>query len=56
VAVAAFLDGAIAFGRISELIDGVLDAHVTAPATTLDAVREADRWARDRARTLLGRS
>jgi len=50
VAVAAFLDGQIPFGRISEIIERVLDAHHPTPATTLEAVREADRWARGRAR------
>jgi 1-deoxy-D-xylulose-5-phosphate reductoisomerase len=52
-AVAAFLAGLIPFGRISEVIEGVLDSHAPAPATSLDAVREADRSARVRARELL---
>ncbi|MEO7984939.1 MAG: 1-deoxy-D-xylulose-5-phosphate reductoisomerase [Gemmatimonadales bacterium] len=56
VAVAAFLGGAIPFGRISEVIEGVLDAHVSAPATGLGAVREADRWARARAGELVSRT
>jgi len=54
-AVTAFLAGRIAFGRISEVIDGVLDWHTPASATSLDAVREADRSARVRALELLGR-
>ena len=33
VAVAAFLDGAVTFGRISEIIERVLDAHTPAPAS-----------------------
>jgi 1-deoxy-D-xylulose-5-phosphate reductoisomerase len=49
VAVAAFLDGRVPFGRISEIIERVLDDHLPAPATALAAVREADRWARERA-------
>jgi 1-deoxy-D-xylulose-5-phosphate reductoisomerase len=49
-AVAAFLAGAIPFGRISEIIETVLDAHAPAPAAAVEAVREADRWARERAR------
>jgi 1-deoxy-D-xylulose-5-phosphate reductoisomerase len=49
VAVAAFLDRRIPFGRISDTIHAVLDAHTVQPATALDAVREADRWARARA-------
>ncbi len=53
-AVAAFLAGTISFGRISEVIEGVLDAHMAAAASSLDAVREADREARACARKLLG--
>jgi 1-deoxy-D-xylulose-5-phosphate reductoisomerase len=49
MAVAAFLDGRIPFGRIPEVIERVLDEHVPAPASALEAVREADRWARERA-------
>ena len=52
-AVAAFLAGGMPFGRISEVIEAVLQSHPGASATTLDAVREADRWARARARRLL---
>ena len=51
-AVAAFLAGAVSFGRISEIIEQVLEAHAPAPATSVEAVREADRWARARAREL----
>ncbi|HEU5304970.1 MAG TPA: 1-deoxy-D-xylulose-5-phosphate reductoisomerase [Gemmatimonadales bacterium] len=50
VAVAAFLEGAIPFGRISETIERVLDAHETKPASSVEAVRAADRWAREQAR------
>jgi 1-deoxy-D-xylulose-5-phosphate reductoisomerase len=50
VAVAAFLAGEVSFGRISEIIEGVLDDHQPGPATSLAVVREADQWARDRAR------
>jgi 1-deoxy-D-xylulose-5-phosphate reductoisomerase len=49
VAVAAFLGGRIPFGRIADTIHATLDAHGVQPATALDAVREADRWARARA-------
>jgi 1-deoxy-D-xylulose-5-phosphate reductoisomerase len=52
-AVAAFLRGDIPFGRISDVIEGVLDGHSAGPATSIEAVREADRWARRQARTLL---
>jgi 1-deoxy-D-xylulose-5-phosphate reductoisomerase len=50
VAVAAFLDGAIPFGQISEVIERVLDAHIPAAASSVDAVRRADGWAREQAR------
>ncbi|HEU5042116.1 MAG TPA: 1-deoxy-D-xylulose-5-phosphate reductoisomerase [Gemmatimonadales bacterium] len=49
-AVAAFLAGGISFGRISEIIEQVLDAHAPTPAADVGVVREADRWARERAR------
>ena len=53
VAVAAFLDGAAPFGRIAEIIDRVLQAHHPSPAASVEVVREADRWARGRARDLV---
>ena len=56
VAVAAFLEGQMPFGRISEIIERVLDDHAPAPATALSVVREADRWARARARDYVSRS
>jgi 1-deoxy-D-xylulose-5-phosphate reductoisomerase len=49
VAVAAFLDRRIPFGRISDTVHAVLEAHPVQPATALEAVRDADRWARARA-------
>lgn len=49
VAVAAFLEGGIAFGTIVEIIDRVLQDHVAVPVTTVEDVRTADRWARARA-------
>jgi 1-deoxy-D-xylulose-5-phosphate reductoisomerase len=49
VAVGAFLRGDIPFGCISEIIERVLQAHTSLPALTLEVVREADRWARERA-------
>ncbi len=55
VAVQAFLEGAIAFGRISEIIERVLEAHAPAPATAVEAVRGADQWARARASELVRR-
>ena len=49
-AVAAFLDGRAAFGRIGELIDDALLAHDVRPADDVDTVRTADCWARRRVR------
>jgi len=46
VAVAGFLAGRIAFGRIPELIDAALTAHSAIPAVDLPTILEADRWAR----------
>ena len=46
VAVAAFLEGRIPFGRIAEIIEAVLAAHVVHAPLTLEAVIGADQWAR----------
>jgi len=54
VAVAAFLDGRIPFGRISELAAEALDSIDVVPIRTLDDVHDADRRAREHVRTLLG--
>lgn len=53
-AVAAFLEGRIPFGRIAEVIGGVLESHNPAPADSVEAVRAADAWARRRADELIG--
>ena len=53
VAVSAFLDGRIAFGKISEVIEGTLDRYAPVPATSLEAVRGADAEARRQAERLL---
>jgi 1-deoxy-D-xylulose-5-phosphate reductoisomerase len=49
VAVAAFLQGTIPFGRISETIEQVLDAHTPSGASSVESVRAADGWARRQA-------
>jgi 1-deoxy-D-xylulose-5-phosphate reductoisomerase len=49
VAVAAFLRGEIPFGRISETIERTLDAHTPTAASSVEAVRTADQWARAKA-------
>jgi 1-deoxy-D-xylulose-5-phosphate reductoisomerase len=53
VAVAAFLEGVIPFGRISEIIERVLETHTPGPAAAVEAVRDADHWARVRASELV---
>ncbi len=52
-AVAAFLNGRIAFGRISSLAADTLDAIDAHAAQSLDEVFDADRQARDHVRSLL---
>ena len=47
VAVAAFLDERIKFGDISRLIGAACDAHEAQPASSLEAVLNADGWARN---------
>ncbi len=47
-AVRLFLDRKIRFGDVTRLVGEVLDAHTPLPATTLEAVESADRWARAR--------
>jgi 1-deoxy-D-xylulose-5-phosphate reductoisomerase len=47
IAVAAFLDEKIRFGDISRLIRAACEAHTPQPASSLDSVLAADRWARD---------
>ncbi|MBI3997730.1 MAG: 1-deoxy-D-xylulose-5-phosphate reductoisomerase [Armatimonadetes bacterium] len=46
VAVGRFLEGAIRFPEIAEVVRVVLGRHQTQPAATLEAVRAADAWAR----------
>ena len=51
VAVQAFLDGRIPFQGITDVVGEVLSRHETRDASTLDAVLEADRRAREQAET-----
>jgi 1-deoxy-D-xylulose-5-phosphate reductoisomerase len=46
VAVDAFRGGRLAFPGIWQCVEAVMDAHCVQPSTTLEAVVEADRWAR----------
>jgi len=58
VAVAAFLEGGIAFPRVAATNASVLEAHLSRSGETslrdLDDVSEADLWARAHARELVG--
>ncbi len=55
VAVAAFLDARIRYRQIPALIARVLEAHPVQPGEDLEQLLEADRWARERATSELGR-
>lgn len=46
VAVARFLAGAIAFGDIVRVVRRVVEAHIPVAEPDLEAILEADRWAR----------
>ena len=52
VVVQAFLEGAIPFRVIGEVIESVLNDHEVRPAEDLETVLAADRWARERGGTL----
>jgi 1-deoxy-D-xylulose-5-phosphate reductoisomerase len=52
VAVEAFLDNRLPFPAIARVIEDTLTAHDVQDGRTLGDVRAADRWARERARTL----
>ncbi|NOS35697.1 MAG: 1-deoxy-D-xylulose-5-phosphate reductoisomerase [Deltaproteobacteria bacterium] len=49
VAVEAFLEGAIPFSGIHEVVERVMDVHRCEDETDLEAILEADRWARETA-------
>jgi 1-deoxy-D-xylulose-5-phosphate reductoisomerase len=54
IAVDRFLAGEIRFGDITTLVDRTLDAHTPPESTlTLDAIGEADKWAREYANSLI---
>ena len=54
VAVELFLHNGISFCGIPDLIDRVMEQHSVTMNLSLEAVLEADRWAREKARTLNG--
>ncbi len=49
VAVHSFLDGRIGFGDIHRIVQSVLDRHEPFEASSVEAVLEADEWARRQA-------
>ena len=49
VAVGAFLDWKLGFMMIPHVIEKTMEAHTAEPVSTLQAVRRADRWAREHA-------
>jgi 1-deoxy-D-xylulose-5-phosphate reductoisomerase len=53
VAVEAFLKGKIKFTEISHVIKESMESHDVMPDNELDAVIEADRWARRRAQEII---
>jgi 1-deoxy-D-xylulose-5-phosphate reductoisomerase len=53
VAVAAFLDGRVGFMNIARTVESVLSAYEGGRADSIDAVLEADAWARISARAFL---
>ena len=53
IAVDAFLNGGIRFIEISEVIRSTMDAHAHRNITCLDDALEADRWAREKAESLV---
>jgi 1-deoxy-D-xylulose-5-phosphate reductoisomerase len=53
VAVARFLQRRMKFMDIPRVIEGTMDAHRTQPCSSIEAVLEADRWARAHAERLV---
>ncbi|TAJ25449.1 MAG: 1-deoxy-D-xylulose-5-phosphate reductoisomerase [Nitrospirae bacterium] len=53
VAVAAYLQEGIGFLEIAEVIEGTMAAHKPRSIATLDDALEADRWAREKADSLV---
>ncbi|HEY3601125.1 MAG TPA: 1-deoxy-D-xylulose-5-phosphate reductoisomerase [Chthoniobacterales bacterium] len=47
IAVSAFLDRRISFPRIWHLVEEVMNRHATVAKPSLDAILDADRWARE---------
>jgi len=56
VVVEAFLKGLIRFGDIACAIEKILERHQPVSKPSLDDILEADRWAREKSRLLVGAS
>jgi 1-deoxy-D-xylulose-5-phosphate reductoisomerase len=56
IAVRAFLDGKIGLADIAEVNKGVMDEHTATPIDSLQAILNADDWARSRAIMKIERS
>ena len=52
VAVDAFLDGKLGFTSIPRVIERTMNAHSVEDVTTIDVVRRADAWGRNKARAM----
>ena len=53
IAVEAFLNGGIRFTDISDIIQSTMQAHVPKDVRSIEAALEADRWAREKADSLV---
>ena len=53
IAVDAFLNGGIRFTDISDIIQSTMQAHIPQPVLSVEAALEADRWAREKADSLV---
>ncbi len=53
ISVDAFLNGGIRFIEISEVIRSTMDAYAHRDITCLDDALEADRWAREKAESVV---
>ena len=53
IAVDAFLNGGIRFTDISDIIQSTMQAHTPQPVLSVEVALEADRWAREKADSLV---
>jgi 1-deoxy-D-xylulose-5-phosphate reductoisomerase len=53
IAVDAFLNGGIRFTDISDIIQSTMQAHVSQAVRSIEVALEADRWAREKADSLV---